>query len=927
MKTLPELIADALIWCGAVSVITPAAAEMPACAPVVVVPKQDRRDLERSMLVTEPQGYDGDTEFIEAALPKMTLFDLSKPIDHLGMPYEVSATLYEASTDGQTYRLTKIEGRENLREAIAQAAERWESIKPTLNPTHMREARSLTREQVIEAAAKRLVEGGFDTGGGGYGDSGYAGSQGQSFNMNDHYGDGRDSNAEYIPLMGGPYSKQLYLYQYLDMHRKAFEAYNHNPIAHQLIEMTTAFVLGRGIDHQSTNNEVDAVWREFTERTTFYEDLENIANDLWWQGELMLEFYDNDPKKGLTDYRMIDPSTIWEIVTDSEDMQKVFYYHQQYSTPMQQYINDNNTQSTRYIIRQIPAGDVLHKKLNVSKYEKRGRTDLFSVLGWLKRLKDLMNARVVKGQLEAAFVFDIEINAGDAAVASASMQLPDAFKPGSNWVHNKNAQMKPVASGIRANESQPDIAALLNLISVGFGIPKEFIGEAGKGGRAGALVSSEPGTKRFEKRQRLVESIAQAVCDRVINVAVKAGKLDIDKALQDARSVQRLGKLNANLPTREDVSDEMQEKNDDAADEQKQQQADAMAQQQKMVATQGKQQHELALNDQQNQHRQALASIKGAAAGTKVVHTITEKRNTNVNESQVRSLRLVSSNDINEAASSQDKTATNSGSISADQKARMAAIKESGKYAKEFVEFIFPSIAQEDRSAKLKDLALAEAMQWLPKSVSATMAAKELNITTYSFTESWAQIVEEAEMGLSMAHVYAQDNQHTPATAMAQDVQEEQQAKQPIAPQNQMVNVPIPPAVAGDKLMPAQQKGGAPGGAGATTPGSLPNSGATKVNKHSGPNANDTDPTAKPHGYSAAANNPTIGAGASKIRKAAGREAAARKIAIYDQLLREAIGPATELRTQLAKTILANKAAAAELMPSIDDLRPDEDEK
>jgi len=916
MKPLAELIADALIWCGAVSVITSEAAAMPACAPVVTVPKHDRRDLEQSMLTTNPIAYDGDTEFIEAALPKMTLFDLANPVDHLGMPYEVSATLYEAAVNGQSYRLTKIEGRENLREAVAQAAIRWADLKTTLNPRHMREARSMSREQVIEAAAKRLQEGGFD---GGYADSGYAGSQGQSFNMNDHYGDGRDSNAEYIPLMGGPYSKQLYLYQYLDMHRKAFEAYNHNPIAHQLVEMTTAFVLGRGIDHQSTNNDVDSVWREFTERTSFYEDLENIANDLWWQGELMLEFYDDEPKKGYTDYRMIDPSTIWEIVTDAEDMQKVFYYHQQYSTPMQQYINDNNTQSTKYIIRQIPAGDVLHRKLNVSKYEKRGRTDLFSVLGWLKRLKDLMNARVVKGQLEAAFVFDIEINAGDAAVASANMQLPDAFKPGSNWVHNKNAQMKPVASGIRANEAQPDVAALINLIAVGFGVPAQFLGEQGKGARAGALVATEPGTKRFEKRQRLIESIAQAVCDRVIDVAVKGGKLDIDEALRDARSVQRLGKLNANLPTRDDVSEEMQEKNEEFADQQQGQQADQIAQQQKMVATQGKQQHELALNDQKNQHRQALASIKGNSS--KTVHTITEKRNTNVTEAQVgRSLRLVSSNDnINEAASSKNDDAKNTGSLSEDQKARIKAIKESGRYAKEFIEFIFPSIAQEDRSAKLKDLALAEAMQWLPKSVSATMAAKELNITTYSFTESWAQIVEEAEMGLSMAHVYAQDNQHTPATAMAQDVQEEEQAKQPIAPQNQMTNVPIPPAVAGDKLMPAAQQGGAPGGAGVKTPGSLPNSGATKVNKHSGPNPNDTDPTAKPHGYSAAANNPMIGAGASKIRKASGREAAARKVAIYDQLLREAVGPATALRTRLAQTILANQEAAKELIPEADD--------
>jgi len=908
LKTLTEHLAEGFVWLGLVPRVVPHVQ-----APVVQVAKV--KPERTSSFVTEPAEYDADAEFIEAARPQMTLFDLNKDVDHLGNHYEVTATLYEASADGSTYRLRKVEGREALREAMAHASDRWADLKnPSLDPRRMREATSATaREAAINDAADKLLEG-FDDGGSAWGyDGGSGASQNQSFAMANRYGDGQDVNAEYVPIMGGPYSKQLYIYQYLQMHARSFEAVNHNPIAHQLVQLQTDFVLGRGIDHQCTNLEVDAVWREFCERTDFYTDLENIANDMWWQGETMMEFYDDDPKKGYLDYRMIDPSTIWEIVTDAEDIQKVFYYHQQFASAMQQFVN-NAQQMSKYIIRQIPANDVLHIKLNVSKYEKRGRSDLFCVLGWLKRLKDLMNARVVKGQLEAAFVFDIEINGGDAQVAQANMQLPDAFKPGSNWVHNKNAQMKPVASGIKANESQPDVAALINLIAVGFGVPSQFLGEAGKGAKAGALVATEPGTKRFEKRQRLIEFLSQAVCDRVLQTAVKAGRLKLDDVLKDARSVQRLAKIGQDAPTRSDVSDEMQDKNDDAADEAKQQQATAQKQQLQMNKTSMAQQHELALNDQKNQHRQALAGMKSNP--TKTVHTITERRNTTgtspapVQESQVRSLRVVRSGEINEAAQNDNPKMTT------DQQARIEAIKESGKLSAEFMEFIFPSIAQEDRSAKLKDLALAEAMQWLPKSVSAKMAAKELNITTYSFEEAWAQIVQEAEYGYSMAHVYAQDNQHTPATAMAQDVQAEEQAKQPILPAQAQINVPIPPAVAGDKLMPAQPPGapgakppGAAAGPGSVPPGQQPNSGSTKVNKHSGPEANDTDPTAKPNQYSNAAKNPMTPAGAAKAK-----EAQARKQAIYDQLLRETMAPVMNLRSRIAQTILADTASVDDLL-------------
>ena len=316
MKSLPQQIADTLLWLGIAQPLPP--------EPVISVPP--KTNLRGSSYVTEPLLYDADAEFIEAARPTSVLFDLSKDVDHLGNKYELDATLMEVSADGQSYRLRKVCGRENVREAMQKASDRWEQLgNPVIDPRKLRESSIVDRKRAIDAAGNKLIEG-FDSGGSPYGDSHMA-SQNQSFAMGDHYGDGRDANAEYIPIMGGPYNKQLYLRDYLKQSAMAFEAKNHNPIAHQLVEMQTAFVLGRGIDHQSTNNVVDAIWREFCERTNFYQDLEEIANDFWWQGETMMEFYDDDPKKGFTDYRMIDPSTIWEVVTDVEDISKVFYFY------------------------------------------------------------------------------------------------------------------------------------------------------------------------------------------------------------------------------------------------------------------------------------------------------------------------------------------------------------------------------------------------------------------------------------------------------------------------------------------------------------------------------------------------------------------------------------------------------------------------
>jgi hypothetical protein len=958
MKSLPELIADGAAFFGLIPKTNSAG--------VVVTTASTRRDAKSALWSKVTNGsagenYDGDAEFIGMAEPKYIPFNLTAETDPDGKPFEVSATLFEVSIDGKQYRLQKYPTKKALAEAFNNGVAVWSALEKAnrlievARPSRLKEAATHQRDATLEEVAQRVLEHrlshleeahleedetiNFETGGypGGFGG-------GSSFNNSwtpASYGSGWDANAEYIPLMGGPYSKQLYQYQYLDMHRKAFEAYNHSPIAHQLCELQTAFILGRGLDHKCSDPDVEEVWAEYVQRTTFYDDLEQIATDMWWAGESFTEFLDDEPNKGQTDYRMQDPSTIWDIICEPEDMQHVYYLHQQYPTPYQMY-TEGNIQATKYIIRHIPASAFIQYKLNCSKWEKRGRSDLFSILGWLKRFKDAMNARVIKLQLEAAFAFDVEVDGSQAQVTATNTQLPDPFTPGQIFFHNKGMKLSVVEGSKGSSaDSLPDIDNLLNTIAVGAGVPKEFLGMASKGAKSGALTAVEPGSKKFERRQRFLERYCYDHADRVIINAIKAGKIDIDKVLQNASSVVKLGQANADVPTRDEVSDEMEDKNQEFADQQQQQQQDQMDFQNKTTMLQMRQQHELALQDQKNQHRQGLASIKSNPV--KTVHNIDEKRKTvqpaptmqeslreaeavfedwfelcasidvrvddpqfitRVMEGTRTAQKRVSSLRQKTKPKSKKPTSTNIQSdekpeMNADQKRRIQAIKDSQSYAREFIEFIFPNIVQEDRSSLLKDIALMEAMQWLPKSVAATMAAKEVNITTYNFEVAWAQILEESKLGLSIAHVYSQDNQHTPETAIAQDVQEEQQAKMPIAPQNQMVNVPTPPAVAGDKLMPAGQPG--QGGSTPPKPGTAPQSGSTKVNQAASPGT--PDPTQKAPGYSAAGNHPMSANGKENLLKHA-REAVRNEI--VQTLLREALGPAIEVRTQLAKAIMGS---------------------
>jgi hypothetical protein len=809
--------------------------------------------------------YDPDSEFYANSDFVANPFNPLADKDPQGRPFEVLATLFEVSSDGETYRLQKYDSKDQLREAYRRAKVSWNNHAGLRISGKLREAASVTREESIDRAAQRALREAeaklredFDGGRAGFDYGNY--SPGSGF-FRSRYGDGQDADREYLPLGWGPYYKQLYQHQFLRMHVQAFEAYNHNPIAKRLVNGMADFVLGRGIDHQCTDIDVGEVWNEFVERTGLYERLWNIYKDGLWSGETMFELYADTPEKGRLDFRMIDPSSIREIATDPDDMQNIFFYHQEYQEVMQQYL-DSPVPQSRYIIREIPPAHVMHIKFNCSEYEKRGRSYLFPVLGWCKRFKDLANARVVKGQLEAAFVYDVEVNSGDANVENIALKLPDPYKAGSTFVHNKTVKLTAVASSIKANDNQPDVDMLVNIIALGGGQPKELLGVVSRGsGKSGALLSSEPGTKNFETNQSFAESrYMHGLANKVVACAIKGKLLDPDKVMVNARSIVRIGRQETVQANPREEAQAALEQNEQ---EQQEQQTQQQAQQQEQQAQQAQQ------AQQQTKQDGDLAVAQAKATPAPAIHIHATKE----------SIRLRGVGSLREAKANK---------LSPNQEKRQATILSTGQFSKEFFEFMFPAIAQEDRSAKLKDLALAESMEWLSKSKVATMAAKELNVTTYNFEEEQAMIREEADQGMSIAHVYGQDNKHAPDTVIAQDVQERDQAQQP--PAQTFSNVPVPPQVAGMKQVPDQPgQQGAPGG-----PGDKPNSGTSKTNKFSGPDPAHTDPTKKSDGHSAAANSPFTSEGKAKLAAKA-REAQRR--AMRAEILREALGELAQITT------------------------------
>lgn len=377
------------------------------------------------------------------------------------------------------------------------------------------------RESSHGLAKRALEENGdpFDTGGFGGGSPFFSPTPGSPTQL-------IDAN-DFVPFLNGPFYKQLYQYDYLKMHARAFDLVNHAALAAGAVKIMTRFVLGRGISFSIKNEQSQELWDDYWERNDMRNKTRQMARDLAWQGELMLRFYEREP--GRLTMRIIDPSTCWEIVTDPEDFEHVYYYHFQWPTPYQIWVQ-GNIPISKYIIQEVPPTNVQHIKINVSSQEKRGRSDLLPSMPWLKRFNDYYNGAVMKAVLEANLVYKVKIHGDQASLddVQTNTQFTILPPPGGTWLENDAVDMTPLSAVMTSSRGASGIGQqIASIVATSLNLPTEYFNiEGGAGGaRATALVRTDPAVKAVEDRQQILRESLEDIYDRVMEAGLREGRI------------------------------------------------------------------------------------------------------------------------------------------------------------------------------------------------------------------------------------------------------------------------------------------------------------------------------------------------------------------------------------------------------------------
>ncbi len=368
------------------------------------------------------------------------------------------------------------------------------------------------------------------------------------------------------------YQKDVIPATYLEIHNRVYEAYNANPLAGYIIELTTNFVVGEKVTFEAKSPKVQKILEDFWRDPDNHMDRRviSLCTELSLYGEQFVRFFVN-PYSGRVKVAQIDPSLIDQIETDPDNVEKNLRFHQRpvgpggamwsatapiggappsgamlsktgiITAPDPKAFEPTQEPGAIYAPGdQVMAGiwyeagrEVIQFKINSVSNAKRGKSDLATLLPWLRRYQDWLIDRVRVNKYKAAFLWDVQLNGADAkTIDRKRMQYAYAPNPGSVIVHNESETWSAVQPKIEADDVASDGHAIKMMVAMGAGLPEHYLAEGGDVNRATAAEMGLPTYRKLKRRQEEVRGMVECILDRVLDEAIKAGKLSprVDRA-------------------------------------------------------------------------------------------------------------------------------------------------------------------------------------------------------------------------------------------------------------------------------------------------------------------------------------------------------------------------------------------------------------
>lgn len=326
-----------------------------------------------------------------------------------------------------------------------------------------------------------------------------------------------------------------------DVRTRARRLVAENPHARNVLRLMEVYVVGADcrvtalpcepVGHDEAARAADRLWRRFLEGNGGHFSYREFARRTWRDGECFVRLFPR--REWPPAVRFVDPEAVGPtaehpdtqgIVTDPEDAER----------PVAYLVIDP---ANGGLVEAVPAGEMLHTKINADSNEARGTSLFAPLLGPLTQYERWLETELAARKLQASVVLWRKVadgtSGGFGSSADRDLSLEPAraerFTPGSILTTSASTDLQFLQPPSHMDEAATLGRMLLLSAAAGAGLPEYMLtGDASNANYASTMVSEGPAVKLFQSEQRFFAAELSRLWRWVMSEAVRLGLLPND---------------------------------------------------------------------------------------------------------------------------------------------------------------------------------------------------------------------------------------------------------------------------------------------------------------------------------------------------------------------------------------------------------------
>lgn len=339
-----------------------------------------------------------------------------------------------------------------------------------------------------------------------------------------------------------------------------------NPIIRRLIDISSAYVFGRGVEVSTDDDTANAVLQDFFERNKSVLGqiaLVELEKRKYYDGNLFFAFFADTQETGDVNVRTIDATEIQDIITNPEDADEPWFYHRIWTQrnfdpktgaraemqgtkcwyPALKYSQSPFADRSIKQIQGVPVRwdvPVLHRKCGSVGKWLFGCPTIYPALDWAKAARRLLEDCATIRRALARIAVTLTTKGGQQALEGAKNQLQTGVNTDGNPIWDPNPP--PVTGAIFASGTGTKLEAFKTAGTGGnpedarqyklmccmvVGVPETFLADVSTGNLATATTLDRPTELVFLEKQEAWREDLVTIAEFVLKASkgATAGKL------------------------------------------------------------------------------------------------------------------------------------------------------------------------------------------------------------------------------------------------------------------------------------------------------------------------------------------------------------------------------------------------------------------